>query len=281
MHREPHMRTAKLSLLLAVAGSVCLAQYPYVPTGSGPYSARVVSATGQVSILKHSDFIDVGVRRTNTDLLSLSVGDPVRVTQTIVTGPDGHATLQVSDGSTIEVFPNSQMVFRKNTGDWKDLLDLLIGKIRVHIEHFGNTPNPNRIMTPTAVISVRGTTFEVSVEEAEETTQVDVVEGTVVVDHALLPTGQVATLHTGDSIRVYKSVPIGSHQVDKSTVARYVLNMLRDAALTLTSHGVAKINIPGSSSGGGGVLGDTCKPGTAGCGGATPPAPPPPPPPVN
>ena len=35
--------------------------------------------------------------------------------------------LQVSDGSTIEVYPNSQLVFRKNTGDWKDLLDLIIG----------------------------------------------------------------------------------------------------------------------------------------------------------
>jgi hypothetical protein len=219
------------------------------------------------------------VRRTNANLLSLSAGDPVLVTQTIVTGPDGHAMLQVSDGSTIEVFPNSQMVFRKNTGDWKDLLDLLIGKIRVHIEHIGNTPNPNRIMTPTAVISVRGTTFEVSVEEAEETTQVDVVEGTVVVDHALLPTGQVATLHTGDQIRVYKSVPIGSHQVDKSTIARYVINIVRDAVLTLTSHGTGTIHIPGGS--GGGVPGDTCKPGTAGCGGATPPAPPPPPPPIN
>jgi ferric-dicitrate binding protein FerR (iron transport regulator) len=275
------MRTAKLSLLLAVAGSVCLAQYPYVPTGSGAYSARVVTATGQVSILKHSDFIDVGVRRTNANLLSLSAGDQVQVTQTIVTGPDGHATLQVSDGSTIEVFPNSQMVFRKNTGDWKDLLDLLIGKIRVHIEHLGNNPNPNRIMTPTAVISVRGTTFEVSVEEAEETTQVDVVEGTVVVDHALLPTGQIATLHTGDSIRVYKSVPIGSHQLDKSTIARYVFNIVRDAVLTLTSHGTGKITLPGGSGGGGGVLGDTCKPGTAGCGGAAPPAPPPPPPPIN
>ena len=79
-------------------------------------------------------------------------------------------------------------MFRKNTGDWKDLLDLIIGTIRVHIEHFGNEPNPNRIMTPTAVISVRGTTFDVSVDEDDETTEVDVEEGTVVVQHALLPT---------------------------------------------------------------------------------------------
>jgi hypothetical protein len=267
MHREPRMRTEKLSLLVAVAGSVCLAQYPYIPSNAGAYSANVLTVTGQVSILKDARFI------------ALSAGDPVQVTQTIVSGPDGHALLQVSDGSTIEVFPDSQMVFRKNTGDWKDLLDLIIGRIRVHIEHFGNTPNPNRIMTPTAVISVRGTTFEVSVEEADETTQVDVLEGTVVVWHALLPTDRVATLHAGESIRVYKDVPVASNQLDKSTIFRYVLNMLRDAAVTMAQRG--KITIPGGGGGGGaaGGVGDTCKPGTAGCGGTTPPAPPPPPPP--
>ncbi len=225
MHRESSMRTAKLSLLLAVAGSVCLAQYPYCPSSTGAYSANVLTVSGQVSILKDSR------------LIALSGGELVQVTQTIVSGPDGHAMLQVTDGSTIEVMPNSQMVFRKNCGDWKDLLDLIIGTIRVHIEHLGERPNPTRIMTPTAVISVRGTTFDVSVEEADETTQVDVEEGIVVVDHALLPTGRIATLHAGESIRVYKNVPIASNQLDKSTIFRYALNMLREAALMMTSHG--------------------------------------------
>jgi len=259
MHRETRLRMEKLSLLFAVAGSLCLAQYPYVPSNAAGYSAQVLTVSGQVSILKDSSQI------------ALSTGDQVQVTQVIVSGPDGHAMLQVSDGSTIEVYPDSQLVFRKNTGDWKDLLDLMIGRIRVHIEHLGEKANPNRIMTPTAVISVRGTTFEVSVEEADETTQVDVVEGTVVVQHKLLPTSNAATLHTGESIRVYKNVPIASNQLDKATIFRYALSMLRDAALTMTSHG-GKITLPGSS--------DTCKPGTPGCGGTAPP-PPPPPPPLN
>ncbi len=276
MHSAPRLRTEKLSLLLAVAGSVCLAQYPFLPSDAGGYSAKVVTLTGQVSILKDARFI------------ALSIGDPVKVTETIVTGSDGHAMLQVSDGSTIEVFPDSQMVFRKNVGDWKDLLDLLIGRIRVHIEHFGSTPNPNRIMTPTAVISVRGTTFDVTVEPADETTQVDVEEGIVVVDHALLPTGRVATLHAGESIRVYKNVQINQNQFDKGTIIRYALNVLRDAVATYASRG-AKINLPGGSGGAGGYgSGDGgCKNGQAGCtvGGTSlpappaPPAPPPPPPP--
>jgi|SRR5579863_5361114 len=260
MHREPQKRMVKLSLLLAVAGSVCLAQYPYIPSNADGYSAHVLTVTGQVSILKDSRQV------------ALSPGDQVQVTQVIVSGPDGHAMLQVSDGSTIEVFPNSQLVFRHNTGDWKDLLDLIIGNIRVHIEHLADKPNPTRIMTPTAVISVRGTTFDVSVEEADETTQVDVEEGVVVVQHKLLPTDRVATLHPGESIRVYKNVPIASNTLDKSTIIRFVVNMAKEAVLVMTSHG-GKITLPGGNLPP--APSDTCKPGVPGCPGAPPPPPPP------
>jgi hypothetical protein len=263
------MRTVELSLLLTAAASVCLAQYPHVPSNADSYCAHVVSQTGQVSLYKDSR------------LIPLSTGDQVQVTQTIVSGADGHATLQVSDGSTIEVLPNSELVFRKNTGDWKDLVDLIIGRIRVHIEHWGNQPNPNRIMTPTAVISVRGTTFDVSVDEDDETTEVDVEEGTVVVQHALLPSSREATLHTGESIKIYKNVGIASSGLDKSTIAKYVLQILRDVAVTMGGR-TPKLNIPG----GGGGLGDGCKPGVPGCSGSAPPPPPttlptpPPPPPL-
>jgi len=92
------------------------------------------------------------------------------------TGPDGHAVLQVSDGSTIEVYPNSKFVFRKNPGNWHDLIDIFLGKVRVHIEHLGTVPNPNRVITPVAVISVRGTTFDVTVNDDDEATTVEVEE---------------------------------------------------------------------------------------------------------
>jgi hypothetical protein len=105
---------------------------------------------------------------------------------------------------------------------------------------------------------------------------VDVVEGVVTVQHALLPTDRAATLRAGESIRVYKNVQINQNQLDKGTILRYAFNILREAGLMLSSRG-GKITLPG---GGGGAPGDTCKPGTAGCGGAAPP-PPPPPGPVN
>jgi hypothetical protein len=57
----------------------------------------------------------------------------------IVTGADGHAVLQVSDGSTIEVCPNSRFVFRKNPVIGR--LDRRIPREKcVHIEHLGTVP---------------------------------------------------------------------------------------------------------------------------------------------
>ena len=150
-------KTVMLSLLLLAAAAVCPAQF--IPLDAGNYAAKVISQTGQVSIVK------------DTQPWALSVGDSVQARDLILTGPDGHALLQVSDGSTFEVFPNSRVVFRKNPPNWKDFLDVLVGRVRVHIEHFGNVPNPNRVLTPTAVISVRGTTFDISVDDDDETTR--------------------------------------------------------------------------------------------------------------
>ncbi len=93
---------------------------------------------------------------------ALNIGDKIQTQQVIVTGSDGYAKFEVSDGSFFEVYPNSNVVFRKNPGSLRDLLDLLVGRVKIHIQKLGGQPNPNRIMTPTAVISVRGTIFDVT-----------------------------------------------------------------------------------------------------------------------
>jgi hypothetical protein len=194
---------------------------------------------------------------------AISVGDSIQVRQLIVTGEDGHALFQVSDGSTFEVFPNSQVVFRKNPPTWKDLIDLLVGRVRVQIEHMGTIPNPTRMLTPTAVISVRGTIFDVSVDSDDESTVVEVEEGVVEVRHALLPS-EGRTLTTGESIKVNKNEPIAQGS-NKGTIARQVLHMAMDLAVTIGRPGVGTIKVPSSSPGGGAKV---------------PPPPPPPPPPA-
>jgi hypothetical protein len=259
MARVMRSTTARLSLLMAMTAAVCLAQF--LPSDAGNYAAKVVTLNGQVSVLK--DF----------QPWALSVGDSIQVTQMIVTGADGHALLQVSDGSTIEVYPNSRFVFRQNPGSWRDLLDVFLGRVRVHIEHLGTTPNPNRVLTPVAVISVRGTTFDVTVNDDDEATTVEVEDGTVEVRHALL-SGNAAVLNAGEVFRVYRDEPI-AQRMDKGNAvrqfARVVINVI--AIVGRSGGPTGKITLPGVGGGGTVGVGDT------GPKAPPPSAPPPPPPP--
>ena len=242
-------------LLIAASLVICHAQIlPNYPEGA----AKVISLIGQVSVLRE------------TVPWVLNVGDSVQARQVIVTGPDGYAVFQVSDGSTFQVYPNSNVVFRKNPPNWGDLLDMLAGRVRIHIQKMGEKPNPNRILTPTAVISVRGTTFDVSVNDEDEATLVEVEEGVVDVNHALMP-GVTKTLNAGESLHVYRDQPIAQSFVDKGALAQRILRSLADAAFMITNP-MRGVSIPGKGPGGGGLC-----PGCSGQGGRIPPPPAPPP----
>lgn len=264
MRGSVRLGTAGLSLLLAATAVVCLGQMP--PIDSSSYAAKVITLTGQVSVLKDSE------------PWALVVGDTIQVKQLILTGPDGQATFEVSDGSTFDVYPNSRVVFRKNAPNWKDLLDVLVGRVKVHIEHLYG-PNPNRVLTPTAVISVRGTTFDISVADDDEMTLVEVEEGVVEVQHALLPRGNARTLTAGESLRVYRDEPIASSGIDKRMLAQRALRMIVDAINTYESRipRAGSGGLGSSASGGGGLgsPGQTQKPTPPSA--PTTPAPPPPP----
>ena len=271
------MVTAKLSLPLAAAAMLCLlapsgmlAQMP-APIDSGQYAAKAIQVTGRVSVLR--DSIEYAI----VD------GGEVHVKELIFTGSDGQARFQVSDGSTFDVYPNSRVIFRKNVPNWRDLLDVLVGRVKVHIEHWGNQPNHNRVLTPTAVISVRGTTFDISVDDDDETTVVEVEEGVVEVQHALLPGGSPRILNTGESLRVYRNEPIATGHIDKGEVFKRVARMAIDAFSTMESRVRVAGGASGSSGAAGGV-GDTKRPGPPSSTSAPPgvpgvgAAPPPPPP---
>jgi FecR protein len=273
----------KLLALFALAAAVCpmLCRAQFFPLEAGNYAAKAVSVSGRVSVMKDSV------------PWAISAGDTVQVQQLIVTGPDGNALFQLSDGSTFQVYPNSEVLFRKTPGDWRDLLDVLVGRIRVQIQHLLGQPNPNRVITPTAVISVRGTTFDVEVDEEGEVTTIEVEDGQVEVQHALLPRDNPTVLKPGDPpLRVYRNEPIANNTpINKSTIFRYLVQALRDLALTMSTH-PGKITIPpginpGSPGDTGckpglpcGTTGTTSSPGNTGSTGgipAPPSAPPPPP----
>ena len=238
-------------LLLGLASGVSWAQlFPAAPE----QAATVIRVTGRVSVLHDSD------------PWALSVGDSVQVRQVIITGPDGFAQFQVADGSTFEVYPNSNVVFRKNPSNLRDLLDVLVGRVKVHIEKWGNQPNPNKVHTPTAVISVRGTTFDVSVDEDNQSTVVSVEEGQVDVRHALK--GDSRIVNAGESITVYRDQPLARNLIDKGTVARQVLKRVSDALYTAVTNGRGVKGVTGVST----LPGQTAPT-------PPPPAPLPPPPP--
>ena len=247
-------------LLMAVVSVVCPAQS--ISLNSPDSAATVITLTGDVSVLKDSN------------PWALQVGNTVQLKQMIVTGPDGYAKLQVSDGSTFEVYPNSKVTFRNNPSDWKDMLDVWIGRVKVHVQKLsGGSPNHQRVTSPTAVISVRGTIFDV-VAEDEDTTLVSVEEGLVAVQHRYLPVNSGKFVSPGEYLRVYKNQPLADRSIDKGQAVKHALNAATDAVyrVILRSPQVpgGGGKIPPAGGTGGGKVGDTDN--------KPPPAPPPPPP---
>ena len=237
-------------LLVAAAAAVCLAQ-PHLPD----YSAKVIELTGQVSALGGQ-----GVQ-------ALFQNDAVKPQQTIITG-DGYARFQVSDGSTFEVFPNSKVVFRQHLGNLEDILNVVIGRVKVVIQHLNGLPNYNKVSSPTAVISVRGTVFDVIVEDEEGTTLVSVDEGLVGVQNWTAP-GNPVLVNPGESIRVYKNQPLALRQIDKGSAVRDALRTAEDIMARIwLGRNRGGLGLPGGGPtvpGSGGTNGDKGK------GGATTP----------
>jgi len=247
-------------LLVAAAVMVSL-----VPLQGQDTAAKALVINGDVSVLR-----DGGP-------WALFEGNTVRPQQIVKTGSDGYARFQVSDGSTFEVFPNSQVIFRANPPSWKDLLDVVIGRVKVYIQHLNGIPNPNNVSSPTAVISVRGTVFEVSVEDQDGTTFVSVDEGLVAV-RSKAPAGGEVLLQPTESIRVFKNQPL-AQRMDKSGIARAVVRAVQDAARVALQRqvgGGVGVGTTPTTSTGAGPSGDKGKPTTTAP--APPSAPPPPPP---
>lgn len=260
-----HRSLPGLAVLLAALASAPLVHAQFWNSSAGAAAATAVHVEGNVSLLRDSY------------LWAVNAGDRIQPQQIIVTGPDGYAVFRVADGSTFEVFPNSRVTFRANSGNWRDLVDVWLGRIRVQIQKFGGAPNPNRVHTPTAVISVRGTVFDVSVDAADETTHIVVEEGEVAVEHRLMPReGDPKILKAGEELVVYRNSPLSAmRRLDRGRVLQFMADVVWQIL-------VRTPRLPGG--GGGAPGGVPAPPPTAGGGlpgdtGATPPPPPPPPPP--
>lgn len=104
----------------------------------------------------------------------------------------GRIVIELTDGSMIIVQPESVIVIKNfhAAASLRELFEIMLGSVRVKINHFGGRPNPYRINSPTASIAVRGTDFSITVTTRGDT-QVTVYEGVVEVTNLADPTQSV------------------------------------------------------------------------------------------
>ena len=132
--------------------------------------ARAASVTG-------SALVSTG---DSGNFAALSAGFWLNPGDRVDTRGGGRVVIDLSDGSMVVVEPQSIIVLKdfRQAASLRELLEILLGNVRVKINHLGGRPNPYRMNSPTASIAVRGTEFSIQVAPGGETT-VMVYEGVV------------------------------------------------------------------------------------------------------
>jgi ferric-dicitrate binding protein FerR (iron transport regulator) len=155
---------------------------------------------------------------------AVSNGERVPIQQTITTGADGYAHFEVLGGSNFDLLSNSKVVFRENAASAGDLLDVVTGRVRVHLQ-----PGPGqwqqRVFSPDAVVSTHEpSTITLAVDE-DNSVRIDVLQGEVRVQHTLLPRSEPVLVKAVDAILVRPDEQI-SRRVDRGTLYRYTVKIL-------------------------------------------------------
>ena len=152
-------------------------------------------------------------------------------TQTVQTGDElktsagGTVMLELPDGSYMVVSENSTLTIEDFwSGNLRSIVNLMVGKVRFYIQRLGGRPNPYRVTTPTALIAVRGTIFEVTVDEFQ-IAEVRCLEGRVAVEsvglsdrEVILEAGRKTLVRPGE----YPLAPVNN---DEALVRNRVIRM--------------------------------------------------------
>ena len=161
----PHFCTA-LVVLVVFCTAAGQDPSPTQPTSLPVGSATIAEVKGQVVL-----------HGPQGEALVAQRGLVLAATSTVET-QKGNLLLELQDGSQVLVKPHSRVVLQDPNQGKGFYLELLIGKVVNKIQkRLGNTPS-FRMGTPTAVVTVRGTRFEVEVNKKLRT-YVVVYEGVV------------------------------------------------------------------------------------------------------
>jgi hypothetical protein len=161
-------------------------------------SARILSSDGAVEIQRPSQSKGLLTK------IDYSVNDELFAGDVIRTLKGGRLVLGLTDGSQAIIGEQTILQIMDTSASPRTIFNVLRGKTRVKIEKVGGRPNPYRVNTPTTVIAVRGTLFDVIVEGGE--TDVFVHEGEVAVSNIARPDATV-TILPGQRTRVFHTQP--------------------------------------------------------------------------
>lgn len=161
-------------------------------------SARILSSSGPVEIQRRPQ------AQAALSKITYRVNDELLVGDVIKTYTGGRLVLGLTDGSQAIISEKTVVEIADLSKSPRTIFNVLRGKTRIRIEKIGGRPNPYRVNTPTTVIAVRGTLFDVLVSDKE--TQVFVHEGEVAVSNFVRPDASVI-LSPGQRTRVQQTRP--------------------------------------------------------------------------
>jgi hypothetical protein len=181
-------RTCQFAILL-VCCIAAAAQEPESSPVTAPYAGATVSEfKGRVSI-----------QLPGQSLHTPSRGEVLPPETTVNTG-EGRLLLRLADGSDILLRSNTRLVLKQPEASGWRYLQLLFGRVRAEVQKRLGGASGFKMGTPSAVISVRGTRFEVEVNR-QGLTEVDVHEGVVQLD-SVKGFGESVLIRAGFSSRV-------------------------------------------------------------------------------
>lgn len=230
----PHQvrRVANQFLPLAIAGLILSAAWATEVDSLAAQNdaALVIAASGRVSTEKNGQDWAIGE------------AEHIPATKPIFTGNDGYARFSVAGGNSFEVFAHSRVVFRKNIGNPQDLLDVITGRAAIQLHMSAQHPIQTRVITPVAVIMAHGpAAFTLAVDDEDDNTRIDVQQGEVLVQHALLPSKDPILVKAGDAIAVEGDTPLITRQLDRGSLYRYTWRALKTLGSVIPGHGVQNV----------------------------------------
>jgi hypothetical protein len=173
---------------LTIAMAVAQEQQPRMPAAAAIAGATIADWRGNVRL----------------SLPDQSPTNPLRGEQvppgTILDTGNGRLLLRLSDGSEVMLRAHTRLQVQEPSLTDRSYFQLLLGRIRAFIYKRTGGTVPFELGTPSAVIAVRGTQFEVEVN-AHNVTEVDVVDGLVEV-YGRNAAGGSVLLEPGFSTRV-------------------------------------------------------------------------------